>query len=76
MRGRLKKPSMVEKHKRRVNWVRTHLREVLEWLGIPYRGKWKATGLIVVDQELFSPYFETSDLPIHSYAELKESLMG
>ena len=76
VRGKATHPSIVERHKRRLNWVRTHLREVLDWLDVPSRGKWKVTGLIVVDQGLFTPYIETSDLPIHSLDELRESLMG
>jgi hypothetical protein len=46
--------SIVERHHRRTEWVRVHLKEILLWLEIRSEPpkKWKVRPLIVVDIEL------------------------
>jgi len=68
--GQNSKKSVVEYHQRRVDWICKHLDEVLAWLGIDHTGEWKVEPLIVVDQELFTPFLRQSPIPVVSFAEL------
>jgi len=68
--------SIVERHHRRTEWVRLHLKEILLWLEIKSETpkKWKVKPLIVVDIELITPYLRKSKIDIISFIELKNKL--
>lgn len=72
-RGTPVKKSIVDLHQRRVQWIREHLPDVLAWIGINDSRRWKLRPLIVVDQELFTPYLQSSPIPIMSIETLKRT---
>jgi len=57
---------------RRVAWVREHLDAVLEWYKVERMGRWEVEPLIVVSQELFTPYLRRSPIRILSFDALME----
>lgn len=65
--GKSGKQSKVE---RRAVWVREHLDAVLDWYKVERTGEWKVEPLIVVSQDLFTPYLRRSPIRILSFAEL------
>jgi hypothetical protein len=69
------KPSAIERHLRRTEWVSQNLTKVLHWLGLNDNGKrWKVNSLIIVDHELLTPYMKRVKAPIISYAELEKRI--
>ena len=73
-RGREGRKSIIELHQQRVAWVRNNLQSVLDWIGISDRRRWKIEPLIVVDQELFTPYLQTSSIQILSIEQLMRNV--
>jgi hypothetical protein len=65
--GKGGKESKVE---RRAAWVRENLDYILEWFKVGERRKWKVEPLIVVSQELFTPYLKRSPIRIISFDAL------
>lgn len=70
--GKHGKKSTLEKHQRRVEWVRQHLHEVVTWLGGDSANEWMLESLIVVDQALFAPYLRRSPVRVVTIDQLKE----
>jgi len=66
------KKSYVEKHERRVSWLKAHIDEVLRSFGIDSAKKWKIQPLIVVSRELMTPYLHSSPMRVISYEQLVE----
>ncbi len=66
----------IDRHVERVDWLREHLTEVLDWLGLGTEesGVWNVEGLMVLDIELMSPYLVDPPLPVITYRELREEL--
>jgi hypothetical protein len=73
-RGTEKKKPIVALHQRRAHWARQHVTEILESLDIRVTKGWKVLPMIVVDRELFTPYLESSPIPITPIETLRESL--
>jgi hypothetical protein len=71
-RGSRDKKPIVLLHQRRIEWVREHLNELLHWLDIKMTKGWKVQSLIVVDRELFTPYLESSSIPIKAIEKLRD----
>lgn len=71
--GSESKKSIVEKHTKRIEWIKTNLEDVMSWLNIQSKGKWRVEGLIAVNQPLFTPYLKKSPIPVVSYEELARS---
>jgi len=69
--------SIVERHQRRVDWVRMHLKEILLWqkIGSEFSERWKVKPLIVVDIELITPYIQKSKIDVMSFIELGKRLV-
>ena len=65
--GKGGKESKVE---RRAAWVREHLEAVLDWYKVKRTGRWDVEPLIVVSQELFTPYLRRSPIRILSFDAL------
>ena len=51
-------------------WVREHLDAILGWFKVKRTGRWKVEPLIVVSQELFTPYLRRSPIRILSFDAL------
>ncbi len=68
--GKGGKESKVE---RRAAWVREHLDAVLEWYKVKSTGRWKVEPLIIVSQELFTPYLRRSPIRILSFDTLERA---
>ncbi len=66
--------SIVAKHTRRVEWLREHLTSVLKELGVPSKGKWDVRGIIVVDEELVSPFLVDLPMSVMSIADVEAML--
>jgi hypothetical protein len=66
----------IDRHVERVGWLREHLAEVLDWLGLGDEDPalWAVEGLMVLDIELMSPYLIDPPLPVITYHELREEL--
>ena len=68
------KKAIVLLHKRRTDWVREHLTELLDWLKIKPTKGWKIESLIVVDRELFTPYLQDSPISIIAIEKLRDEV--
>lgn len=70
--GHGSRKSYIEKHNNRVLWLRDHIKEVLAWLGVSDVKKWKVEPLVVVNQELFTPFLQSSPMRVISHQQLVE----
>ncbi|HXM36344.1 MAG TPA: hypothetical protein VN920_14215 [Pyrinomonadaceae bacterium] len=68
--GHRHKKSYVEKHQRRVLWLKANIDDVLSSFGIDSGKRWKIEPLIVVSRELMTPYLHSSPIRIIPYEEL------
>jgi len=73
--GRGKEKSAVQHHQERVDWLCSHLQEVLTWLGLDSTANWKVEPLIVTDYELATPHLWSSPIPVVSLVELSKALL-
>jgi len=64
------KPSSVEKHARRVAWARAHVADVARQFNIEDTTGWVVDGLIVVDQELLTPYVRQSPVRVVPFEQI------
>ncbi|RFB12716.1 hypothetical protein DZB84_18370 [Bacillus sp. HNG] len=76
--GTKKKPSIMEKHLKRTDWIRTNIKLVLNTFGINLKGKWNVKPLIVLDEEMVSPYLykDKKGIKVMSYNKLIEELQN
>ncbi|HII07744.1 MAG TPA: hypothetical protein HA349_10655 [Methanotrichaceae archaeon] len=74
--SRSKRP-IVERHQRRVDWIRKNLKDVLARLDLEldHVGKWKIELLIIVNIELMTPHIRKSPIRVLSLAELERELV-
>ena len=63
--------SIIKKHSRRCDWVKRNLGSVLKYLELDEKANWKIEPIIIVDQELFTPYLRKSPIKVLSFSELK-----
>jgi hypothetical protein len=68
--GHAHKKSYVEKHERRVTWLKTSIDDVLRTFGIDSTKRWRTEPLIVVSRELMTPYLHRSPIRVISYEDL------
>lgn len=66
-----KQLSVQSKHLKRVHWLETHMREILEWLEIPVRGRWSIQGALVFSRALISPLLGRAAMPIWTLHDLE-----
>jgi hypothetical protein len=68
-----KNRSTVEKHGDRIDWLRTHLPQVLAWLGVPGAdaSEWTVEPLIVLDKETPAPLLAGVTMPVVTYYRLR-----
>ena len=77
--GSPRKPKgAAQRHLERVEWLNEHMEEVLVWLGIPSSNasEWSVEPIVVVDQEILSPYLASIPLRVVSWRELRDQLEG
>jgi hypothetical protein len=61
-------------HAARVDWVRDHRREILDWLGVAGSStKWSVAGLIVVSNDLMTPLLAESRFPVLTLAQVRDA---
>jgi len=73
--GTKTKQSIVTKHNQRTQWVHANLEDMLREFSINTRTSWKVKPLIVVDEEIFSPYLFQSTIEVVSFQQLNEELI-
>jgi hypothetical protein len=66
-------------HRERIQWLRDHLAACLQWAKLSAAevaavDEWRVDGLVVVDQELASPFFVESSFPTMSVRRLQDKL--
>jgi len=64
----------ISKHKKRVNWVKEHLDDVITKYSLN-SGKWKVLDALVVDESIISNEFYHQNQTILLYSELSEELI-
>ncbi|WHY77807.1 hypothetical protein QNH20_01095 [Neobacillus sp. WH10] len=74
--GTAKKPSIVQKHSKRTMWIKENIDLVLANFSLSTKGKWIVKPLIVIDEEMISPYLykEKEGMRVISINKLKEEL--
>lgn len=74
--GTAKKPSIVQKHSKRTMWIKENIDSVLANFSLSTKGKWLVKPLIVIDEEMISPYLykEKEGMQVISINKLKEEL--
>ena len=71
-KGSKNKPSVAEKHLKRVKWVEENLDLVLEkCFGVRRKGSWKVKPILVSDSELYASYLGVCPFPAWSAETLK-----
>ena len=73
--GTKTKRSIVMKHNQRTQWIQANLKDVLIEFSTNTRPGWKVKPLIVVDEEIFSPYLFQSTIEVVSFQRLKEEFI-
>ena len=63
---------MLEKHQRRVAWLKEHLNSVLAWAKLDPDGYWGVHSAVVVDEHAMSPKLQNVGEPVFSLDELSE----
>lgn len=69
------KPSSVDRHLERVEWLRNHLPDVVNWLRLDPRKRWKVEAMVVTDSELLSPFLKRPAIPVLSLRMLQQHLL-
>jgi hypothetical protein len=67
--------SAVEHHQERVEWIRSHLSEVLSEFGLDPNATWAVEAMIVTDYELATPHLWSSPIPVVSLSELSKAYL-
>lgn len=66
--------SMIEKHQRRVKWLKANLDVVLAWAELDPAKQWEVHSAVFVDQHAMSPKLQDVGEPVFSLDELREDL--
>lgn len=64
--------SIIEKHQRRVVWVKENLAAVLTWTELDTAQKWGIRSAVVVDDPLMSPRLRDLGEPVFGFSDLME----
>lgn len=70
------RPAAVDRHLERTEWLRRNLRQTLAWLGIDDSKGWKVSPLVVVDQELMSPFLIDPKVPVVVFRDLRARIQS
>jgi hypothetical protein len=66
--------SMIEKHKRRVVWLKANLDALLAWAKLDPAKQWEVRSAVLVDEHAMSPKLQDVGEPVFSIDELREDL--
>jgi hypothetical protein len=67
--------SMIEKHQRRVQWVKENLDAILSWVGANGSGDlWHVRSAVVVDEPVMSPRLRDMGEPVFSITDLSNEM--
>ncbi len=66
--------SMIEKHQRRVVWLKANLDVLLAWAKLDPANQWDVRSAVVVDVHAMSPKLQDVGEPVFSLDELREDL--
>ena len=66
--------AFISRHKKRVNWIKEHIDDVIEKYGLK-KGKWKVVEALVVDECIISNEFYHQNQTIILYSELTDDLL-
>jgi hypothetical protein len=67
--------SMIEKHQRRVVWLKANLDALLAWAKLDPTKLWEVHSAVVVDEHAMSPKLQDVGEPVFSLEELREDLV-
>jgi hypothetical protein len=67
--------SMIEKHQRRVVWLKANLDALLAWAKLDPAKQWEVHSAVVVDEHSMSPKLQDVGEPVFSLEELREDLV-
>ncbi len=68
--------SMMDKHRRRTEWVRVNQDLLLGDLGIATEEPWEVSDAIIVDEELLTPYLLDTKMPVLTLRQLRLGVLG
>lgn len=68
--------SAMDKHQRRVRWIRRNVGPVLEELRLSssQSQRWRVLGLVVTDDDVLTRYLKKGPMPVRSIREIEEAL--
>jgi hypothetical protein len=64
--------SIIQKHQRRVQWVRENLAAILPWAGLAGVEPWTVRSAVVVDEPVMSPKLRDLGEPVFSFPDLSD----
>jgi hypothetical protein len=64
--------SIIQKHQRRVQWVRENLAAIRTWVGLDGGEPWTARSAIVVDEPVMSPKLRDLGEPVFGFPDLSD----
>jgi hypothetical protein len=71
-----RKRTFMDKHLRRLDWLRSHRAEALTEFGLPVdeADRWSVDGLMVTDHVVVAPFVRKTALPVTAYRALEKEL--
>jgi hypothetical protein len=70
------KKSVTQKHQARVDWIKQHIVETIQFLRLDANGKWKICSVIVVDEPMLTSRLHELDATVVTIEQLKERGLG
>jgi hypothetical protein len=67
--------SIIEKHQRRVHWVRENLTVILAWARLDGAEPWAVRSAVVVDEPVMSPKLRDLGEPVFSFTDLSDDAL-
>ena len=64
--------SLIEKHQRRVDWLRANLEALCAWTKLDPRKQWTVHSAVVVDEHAMSPKLQDVGEPVLALDEMRE----
>jgi hypothetical protein len=64
---------MIEKHQRRVVWLKANLDTIVAWAKLDPATRWEVLSAVVVDEHAMSPKLQDVGEPVFSLDELREN---
>lgn len=75
-RGNEKRVAVVTKHQRRCKWIKSHIKDLLETMRMPTRDRWKVEPILVVNEEMLTPYLYSPPFRIFSLERFKREFFA